>query len=79
MQLVTISSIDDFTIGLNDIDLTEDFDVILPFMSKNYLTDKMYDELIDEMIQFSEDNQFIFETEKDSHDRSFVYHFMKEE
>ena len=48
-------------------------------MSKNYLTDKMYDELIDEMIQFSEDNQFIFETEKDSHDRSFVYHFMKEE
>lgn len=78
MQLISISSLDDLDIEINSIDLNEDFDIILPFMSKNYMTNEEYNDLIDALTVLAEDNDFIFETERDVQDRSYVYHFMKE-
>jgi hypothetical protein len=79
MQLITISSFDDLEIELNSIDLEEDFDILFPFMSKNYMNNDEYDDLLEFMNNFANENDFSFEIERDTQDRSFVYHFLKEE
>ena len=79
MQLISIATHNDLESEISQIDLEEDFDILLPFMSKNYMTDNEYEDLLDYMTEFADSNNYMFEIERDTQDRSFVYHFMKEE
>jgi hypothetical protein len=78
MQLISISSADDLEFEINSIDLLNDFDVILPFMSKNYLTDKEYIYLLDCINNIAKDNNYIVDIERNNVERYYVFHYKKE-